>query len=201
MKAVFFDVGETLVDETRWWGEHARRIGVSPLVLADTLEMTIERGEDHRAVWGHLGHPVAAEDEEIGYVAADLYPDAQQCLADLRADGYFVAVAGNQGIGLERDLRGFGLDVDRVTSSVGLGARKPASEFFERLVAQTDFLPGECGYVGDRVDFDVRPARAAGLVAIHIQRGPWGRLQHGSEEANLRVESLAELPTALRSLA
>ena len=51
------------------------------------------------------------------------------------------------------------------------------------------------------MDFDVRPARAAGLVAIHIQRGPWGRLQHGSEEANLRVESLAELPTALRSLA
>ena len=78
MKAVFFDVGETLVDETRWWGEHARRIGVSPLVLADTLEMTIERGEDHRAVWGHLGHPVPTEDEEIGYVAADLYPHAQQ---------------------------------------------------------------------------------------------------------------------------
>ena len=120
---------------------------------------------------------------------------------DLRAEGYFVTVAGNQGIGLERDLRGSGLDVDLVTSSVGLGARKPASEFFERLVAQTDFLPAECGYVDDRVDFDVRPARVAGLVAIHIRQGPWGRLQHGSEEANLRVESLAELPTALRSLA
>lgn len=201
MKAVFFDVGETLVDETRWWNEHARRIGVSPIVLAATLGMTIERGEDHRAVWGYLGHPVPSDDDEVGYIVADLYPDVPGCLAALRADGLFVAVAGNQGANLERDLRGFGLDVDLVSSSVGLGVRKPAVEFFERLVALTTFGPAECAYVGDRVDFDVRPAKAAGLVTIHVRRGPWGRLQHGSEVADLRVDSLVELPAALRSLA
>jgi FMN phosphatase YigB (HAD superfamily) len=201
LKAVFFDVGETLVDETRWWDEHARRVGVSPIVLAATLGMTIERGEDHRAVWGHLGHPVPTERDEVGYLASDLYPDARQCLAELRTDGYFVAVAGNQGSSLERDLRSFGLDVDLITSSVGLAVRKPASEFFERLVAATEFVPAQCGYVGDRVDFDVRPAKVAGLMAIHIRRGPWGRLQRGSEEADMHVDSLAELPVALRSLA
>jgi FMN phosphatase YigB (HAD superfamily) len=200
LKAVFFDVGETLVDETRWWGEHARRIGVSPIVLAATLGITIERGEDHRAVWGHLGHTVPSEGEEVGYVAADLYPDARECVAELRADGYFVGVAGNQGVRLEHDLRRFGLDVDLVTSSVGLGVRKPALEFFERLVATTDLLPGECAYVGDRVDFDVRPAKAAGLRAIQVRRGPWGRLQRGSEEADMCVDSLAELSAALRSI-
>ncbi len=200
MKAVFFDVGETLVDETRWWNEHARRIHVSPVVLAATLGVTIERGEDHRAVWGYLGRPVPELDADVGYVAADLYPDAKQCLPELRAAGYFVAVAGNQGSNLECDLRSFGLDVDLVTSSVGLGVRKPASEFFERLVATTPFAPAECAYVGDRVDFDVRPAKAAGLVAIHLRRGPWGLLQRGSEESDLRIESLAELPAALRSL-
>ena len=201
MRALFFDVGETLVDETRWWGEHARRIDVSPIVLAATLGMTIERGEDHRAVWGYLGHPVPDGDDEVGYVASDLYPDAEPCLAELRRDGYFVAVAGNQGANLERDLQSFGLEIDLVTSSVGLGVRKPALGFFERLVAATDFAPAECAYVGDRVDFDIRPARAAGLLAIHVRRGPWGRLQRGSEEADVRIDSLAELPAALRSLA
>jgi len=201
LKAIFFDVGETLVDETRWWGEHAAHIGISPVVLAAALGVTIERGEDHRAVWGYLGHLVPTGDDEVGYHASDLYPDARSCLAELRADGYFVAVAGNQGASLERDLRSFGLDVDLVTSSVGLGVRKPAPEFFERLVGLATFGAGECAYVGDRVDFDVRPAKAAGLVAIHLRRGPWGRLQRGSEEADMRVESLAELPTALRSLA
>ena len=200
LRAILFDVGETLVDETRWWSEHARRIGVSPIVLAATLGMAIEREEDHRAVWGYLGHRVPTGNDEVGYVASDLYPDAGLCLAELRADGYYVGVAGNQGADLEHDLRSFGLDADLVTSSVGLGARKPAPEFFERLVASTGFSAAECAYVGDRVDFDVRPAKAAGLVAIHVRRGPWGRLQRGSEEADVQIDSLAELPAALRSL-
>lgn len=201
LRAVFFDVGETLVDETRWWSEHARRIGVSPIVLAATLGMAIERGQDHRAVWGYLGHAVPGEGEEVGYVAADLYPDVRPCLAQLRTDGLFVGLAGNQGARLERDLRAFGLDADLVTSSVGLGARKPAAEFFERLVATAGYTADACAYVGDRVDFDIRPAKRAGLVAIHVRRGPWGRLQRGSEEADLQVASLAELPAALRLLA
>ena len=134
-------------------------------------------------------------------IAADLYPDVPGCLAALRAEGFFVAVAGNQGANLERDLRGFGLDVDLVSSSVGLGVRKPAVEFFERLVALTKFEPAACAYVGDRVDFDVRPANAAGWATIHVRRGPWGLLQRGSEEADVRVDSLVELPAALRSLA
>jgi FMN phosphatase YigB (HAD superfamily) len=200
LRAILFDVGETLVDETRWWSEHARRVGVSPIVLAATLGMAIERGEDHRSVWGYLGHEVPTGDDEVGYVASDLYGDASPCLAELRADGYFVGIAGNQGANLERDLRTFGLDADLVTSSVGLGARKPAPEFFERLVAAAGFAAPECAYVGDRVDFDIRPARGAGLMAIHVRRGPWGRLQRGSDEADLRIDSLAELPTALRSL-
>ena len=200
LRAIFFDVGETLVDETRWWTEHARRIGVSSIVLGATLGRTIERGEDHRAVWGYLGHSVPSGDDEVGYIAADLYPDVPGCLAALRSDGLFVGVAGNQGANLERDLRSFGLDVDLVSSSVGLGVRKPAVEFFERLVALTKFATAECAYVGDRVDFDVRPANAAGLTTIHLRRGPWGRLQIGSDEADLSVDSLAELPAALLSL-
>ena len=32
-------------------------------------------------------------------------------------------------------------------------------------------------YVGDRADNDVGPAIAAGMVGVHIRRGPWGHLQ------------------------
>ena len=38
---------------------------------------------------------------------------------------------------------------------------------------------------------------AAGLVAIHVRRGPWGYLQQGAEQAHIRLDSLAELPEAL----
>ena len=59
--------------------------------------------------------------------------------------------------------------------------------------------PAELAYVGDRVDNDVVPALAAGLVAVHVRRGPWGRLQ-SAPPAALAVDSLADLSRALASL-
>jgi FMN phosphatase YigB (HAD superfamily) len=87
--------------------------------------------------------------------------------------------------------------VDLVGSAGRWGIEKPAPEFFERIAAEAGFAPEEIAYVGDRIDNDVRPARAAGMVAIHIRRGPWGYLQNGAEEAHLRIDLLAELPEVL----
>ena len=55
LKAVFFDVGETLVDEERYWRRIAEEIGVRPHVLWAALGATIARGEDHRRVYEYLG--------------------------------------------------------------------------------------------------------------------------------------------------
>jgi FMN phosphatase YigB (HAD superfamily) len=54
--------------------------------------------------------------------------------------------------------------------------------------------------VGDRVDNDVLPAAAAGMVAVHVRRGPWGRLQRTPAEAAIGLDDLASLPDALASL-
>jgi FMN phosphatase YigB (HAD superfamily) len=51
-------------------------------------------------------------------------------------------------------------------------------------------------YVGDRADNDVGPAIAAGMVGVHIRRGPWGHLQEPPAGA-IRITSLDELPGAL----
>lgn len=56
-------------------------------------------------------------------------------------------------------------------------------------------------YVRDRFDNDVLPAAAAGLVAIHVRRGPWEPLQRTPPQATLGLDSLGELPAALASLA
>ena len=55
LKAVVFDVGETLVDEERWWRRLADREGLQPHVVWAALGVTIARGEEHTALWGHLG--------------------------------------------------------------------------------------------------------------------------------------------------
>jgi hypothetical protein len=46
------------------------------------------------------------------------------------------------------------------------------------------------------VDNDVDPALRAGMVAVHVRRGPWGHL-HEPSAGSLRIGSLAELPEAL----
>src|SRR5262249_34928997 len=120
-------------------------------------------------------------------------------LAELRRRGYYLGIAGNQSHELEDWIRAQGLDVDLVASSARWGVEKPSPEFFGRIVAESGLHARELAYVGDRVDNDVVPARAAGMVAIHVRRGPWGCLQEGAEQAHVRLDSLAELPDALEA--
>ena len=200
LRAVVFDVGETLVDEERWWRELARRIGIPPHVVWAALGVTIARGEEHDALWGYLGSDRPTGWQELTYSLDDLYPDALTCLAGVRALGLRVGIVGNQTEALEAWARDAALPADIVSSSASLGVRKPDPAFFARVVGLMGFRADEVAYVGDRVDNDVLPAAAAGLTAIHVRRGPWGRLQATPAEAALGLDSLSELPEALASL-
>jgi FMN phosphatase YigB (HAD superfamily) len=193
IRAVFFDVGETLVNEARWWAELAARVGVEAHVIWAAVGAVVDRGERHSRAWELLG---VERPGGVGFEAADLYADAEPCLRRLRDGGWFVGLAGNIGRPLEPFIERFGLEVDFAAASHTLGAEKPSPVFFERLLEAVDAEPGEVAYVGDRVDNDVVPAAAAGMVAVHIRRGPWGYLQRGAEQAALQIRSLDELPVA-----
>jgi len=197
LRAVFFDVGETLVDEERYWRAAARAVDLGPHVVWAALGKTIERGEEHWELWRHLGIERPAAWEELVYSMDDLYPDALDCLERLRSCGLIVGIAGNQGAALEEWARSAALPVDIVAGSASLGVRKPDLRFFSRLAALAHAeLPTEVAYVGDRVDNDVLPALEAGLVALHLRRGPWGRMQRTPAGA-IAIESLAEVPSRL----
>ena len=201
LKAVFFDVGETLVDEERWWRVLAERSGLQPHVVWAALGVSIERCEEHDELWRHLGieRPTGWWND-LAYEPEDLYPDAIRCLEAVRDLGLRVGIVGNQTEALERWAHEVALPADVISSSASLGVRKPDPRFFERVVELAECAPEELAYVGDRVDNDVLPARAAGLVAVHVRRGPWGRLQ--TTPAGVpTIDSLDELPDALASLA
>ncbi len=212
MRAVFFDVGETILDETRQWGSWADWLGVPRLTMFAAIGAVVADGEHHRAAFDLVAPGIDLAEERRKRAAAgvsleldarDLYPDARPCLEALRAEGYRLGLAGNQPQVVEALLLDLGLPVDAVASSEGWGVEKPAAEFFRRVVELAGLPPGEIAYVGDRLDNDVLPARAAGMVAGFIRRGPWGILHARWPEvaqASFRIESLAELPAALRAL-
>ena len=190
LKAVVFDVGETLVDETGMWERAADAAGVPRFTLMGVLGGLAARGETHSEVWKIL----AVEWPASTWTPDDLYADALPCLQGLRARGLLVGAAGNMPAQTEELLREH---VDFVGSSGRWGIEKPSPEFFRRIAAEAGVATGQIAYVGDRIDNDVRPARAAGMIAVHIRRGPWGYLQDGAEEAHVRINSLTQLPEVL----
>jgi FMN phosphatase YigB (HAD superfamily) len=192
VRAVFFDVGETLVDETRIWSELADAVGVPRFTFLGVLGGLAARGEHHSRVFEILGVHAPASS---GFSSDDFYPDSLPTLELLRGDGYVLGAVGNTSEQTEALLAGL---VDVVGSSERWGVEKPARAFFERVVDESGFEAAQVAYVGDRVDNDVLPAADAGLISVHVRRGPWGYLQEGADGADLRVSSLAELPEALR---
>jgi FMN phosphatase YigB (HAD superfamily) len=195
IRAVFFDVGETLLNEERSWAALARAAGIEPHVMWAGLGAMIALGEDHPRVFDILGierPPPGA----IRWEDRDFYADAKPALERLRSSGYFVGIAGNVGWDIEPFLADAGIAVDYVATSHTLGVEKPSPAFFERLVAAAGAPVAEIAYVGDRMDNDVVPAARAGLRAVHIRRGPWGYLQDGAATDHLRITSLDELPAA-----
>ena len=213
IRAVVFDVGETLVDETRAWSAWADWLGIPRLTFLAVCGATIARGiSDHREPFRIFRPGLDLSDElrkrdEAGIgdmiTAEDLYPDAVDCLRSLHVAGFRIGVVGNQPARAEAALAGFGLPLDLVGSSTSWGVEKPDIRFFERIATELDLPPAEIAYVGDRLDNDVRPAAAAGLQAIFIRRGPWAWIQQPTgepSEAALTVNSLAELPEALGRL-
>jgi HAD superfamily hydrolase (TIGR01509 family) len=189
VEAVVFDVGETLVDETQMWTRAAENAGVTPFTLMGVLGGLIARSEHHDNVWRIL----EVEHPEGRWTMDDWYPDALPCIVRLREAGVRVCASGNTPKFVEDDLRAH---VDAVASSASWGVHKPDPAFFERVVELAGAAPERIAYVGDRVDNDVGPAIAAGMVGVHIKRGPWGYLQEPPASA-IRIRSLDELPAVL----
>ena len=210
VEAVVFDVGETLVDETRAWSGWADRLGVPRLTFMATLGAVLARGGSHRDVFEQFrpGFDIDAEWRRL--VAAgeydsisldELYPDAIECLQALAADGYRLGIAANQPPSTAEVMARLPVDFDVIGMSDTWGLHKPDPAFFERIASTLDLPPEAIAYVGDRLDNDVRPARAAGMVAVFVRRGPWAWIhapRGEPEAASLVVESLAELPLRLR---
>jgi HAD superfamily hydrolase (TIGR01662 family) len=192
VKAVVFDVGETLVDETEYWGSIADSHEIPRFTFFGVFGAVIAAGEDHRRVFDVLGI-----EPTQGSRAFTLYRDAAPALAELRKRGYRIGLAANQPAWAEAALQEADVEADFVGLSAVWGVEKPSPEFFARIVDEAGCEPGAIAYVGDRVDNDVEPALSAGMVAVHIRRGPWGHLQRGAERAHVQIRSLDELPEAL----
>jgi FMN phosphatase YigB (HAD superfamily) len=171
--------------------------------------VVIARGKDYRQVFRHFcpGFDLDAQrqarlDAGLGeYLNGnDLYPDVRPCLQALKDAGYFVGIAGNQTTRAGRFLRELNLPCDILTTSDDWGVTKPDVAFSSKVIAVSGHQPNEIAYVGDRLDNDLDPAAEASLHTVFVRRGPWGYIIYEPGAADLELDSLSELPAALKAL-
>ena len=169
--AVVFDVGETLIDETREYGAWADWLGVPRHTFSAVFGAVIALGMDYRDTFQYFRPGFKLEDERARRANAgkperfgedDLYPDARPCMAALRDMGIWVGVAGNQTSRAGEILRKLDLPADLIATSDDWGASKPDQSFFRALISAAPCEASRIVYVGDRLDNDLKPAKAAG---------------------------------------
>lgn len=207
IRAVVFDVGETLVDETREYGTWADWLGVPRHAFSAVFGAVIAQGMDYREAFQFFrpGFDLAQERArraEAGkpetFGEGDLYPDARPALEKLRGTGIWVGIAGNQTTRAGGILRSLDLPADMIATSDDWNAAKPDAAFFHALLDAAPCPAEQIIYVGDRIDNDLKPAKAAGLRTAFIRRGPWGYIleRHPDMQAaaDWQMTTLAELP-------
>jgi N-acetyl-D-muramate 6-phosphate phosphatase len=207
IRSVVFDIGETVLDDSREFAAWADWIGVPRHTFSAVLGAVTAEGRNNAETFQYFrpDFDLAAErqrreDAGVGeeYGEDDLYPDVRPALTRLRQMGLWVGIAGNQTRRAGQILRGLNLSADLIATSGEWGTAKPNPAFFAQLISLAPGEPHEIVYVGDHRDNDLEPAKAAGLRTALIRRGPWGYLWADDQKvlklADWRIDSLTDLP-------
>ncbi|MEU1127474.1 HAD family hydrolase [Streptomyces sp. NPDC005899] len=214
METIVFDIGETLVRDDRHWASWADWLGVPPHTVSALVGAAVAQGRHGSDALGILRpgmdvteacHARAAAGRGEYLDERDLYPDVRPVLAELRALGLRVVVAGDRSRRAGELLRALDLPADLVVTSEEWGVTKPDPGFYARVLDVSGSAPHATLYVGDHPADDLFPAKSSGLRAAHIRRGPYGHwwADHADvvETADWRINALTDLPGLLAEAA
>ena len=217
IQIVFFDIGGVMYDDT----VYARALNTALRALGATFtdaEFDAVYREARAAQAGSFRELLARRflgaDADIGALEAEaskhwayppeaLYTDVRPCIDEL-AGRYRLGILANQPSAVKDAIRRDGLDgafeVWGVSDDVGFS--KPDPRLFAHVLDVAGVAPGASVMVGDRLDYDVRPAKSCGMRAVWMLRGeaPDDPTSEQLAEADAAVRDLTELPAALEAL-
>src|SRR5438552_3172445 len=158
------DLGASFEDgefELEYGAARAAQNGSFRKRLASRFLPGVDVSEVERAAARYWSYPPEA-----------LLPDVRDCLEGLTGR-YRLGIAANQPSAVRDAMRRDGLEryfeVWGVSDDVGV--EKPDPRLFSHVLYLAGVAPPRAAMVGDRLDYDVRPARAAGMQAIWVLRG------------------------------
>jgi FMN phosphatase YigB (HAD superfamily) len=129
-----------------------------------------------------------------------VYPDALEMFRRLHGQVRLAVVANQEAATVDALTRdGFAPYVDVWGISAVVGHEKPSREFFEWALRECGTTPAHTVHVGNRLDTDVRPAKAMGMGTIWVLRGeaPPHPTPEQLAEPDLAVADLTTLPDVI----
>jgi putative hydrolase of the HAD superfamily len=214
---VFWDIGGVMYDDRVYataWRRALREAGASFTDAAFEEEYAACRAAQDGSFRRRLATRFVGRDADLdalerlaarhwAYPPSALQDDVRPTLERLRAAGYRLGVIANQPSDVRVAMRRDGLEpyFDTWGISDDLGLHKPDPELFVEAVRTAGVDAARAAMVGDRLDYDIRPARRAGMRTVWLLRGeaPDDPTPAQLAEADAAIRELAELPEALAS--
>lgn len=215
---VFLDIGGVLYDDRVYaeaWRRALREAGGTFTDPAFEDEYAACRASQDRSFRVHLATTFLGPDADVRaletraarywqYPPSALHTDVVPILTELRAAGYRLGVIANQPSQVRAAMERDGLvpffEVWGVSGDLGL--HKPDPALFERTLELARVAGDRTVMVGDRLDYDMRPARAAGMRTVWLLRGeaPDDPTPAQLAEPDVTIEELLQLPDVLVEL-
>jgi putative hydrolase of the HAD superfamily len=125
-------------------------------------------------------------------LSAVAMPGANSLLAELKQQGYKLAIVSNGGHATRLTiLQGLGFShyFDEIISSELVGISKPNPEIFLHTSRQLNIVPENCLFIGDHPINDIQGATQAGMKALWLQ----GFHKTGVHKPINTIQNLAEI--------
>lgn len=214
LEFVFFDIGGVMYDDgvyARAWRRALREAGGAFSDEEFEQEYSAARASQDGSFRRRLADRFIGAEADLGslegiagrywsYPPSALEADVRPCLEELEGR-YRLGIIANQPSAvrsaLQRDALTAYFEVWGVSDDLGL--QKPDPALFTQALQAAGVSGARAAMVGDRLDYDVRPAREAGMRTVWVLRGeaPDHPTPAQLAEADAAIRGLDELPAVL----
>lgn len=226
IKAVFFDLDDTLVETTKL-ADMARRNAVENMIrhglpvdfetaYKELMELIKEYGSNFGKHFDYLlrrldvpydpkivtAGVIAYHNTKFAYLKS--VKGARKVLLDLKKEGYKLAII-TDGDPLKQWEKILRLELDEFFDDVFisdyLGVRKPHPKIFEKALRRMGALPEESVMVGDRLYSDIYGAKKVGMHTIWFRYGKYANRElEYIDYADFQVRVLEDVVEIVRGL-
>lgn len=198
---LFFDLGSTLVDESRCYAYRCREILENNEINAEefyakVLDFAKINSFPIKAAADYYGFEIPKWPKE----SEQLYKDTEKILETL-SQNYKLGIIANQSEGTQERIDNWkiGKYFDVVAASAELGFAKPDLRIFRFALEKANCKPENAVMIGDRLDNDIVPAKKLGMKTIWVKQGfaKYQTVHNDNEKPDFIIDSISKTANLL----